>query len=90
MGINPQGLDSHRRFAEKYGLTFPLLSDADKGVCRAYGALGLLGIARRTLVLIGRDGHVRWRRTDLPFFHVKAAELRGVLDGLGLEAPIAQ
>lgn len=87
MGINPQGLDSHRQFARKHGLTFPLLSDGDKRVCRSYDALNLLGMARRALVLVGRDGRVRWRRTDFPVFHRTAAELREILAGLELEGP---
>ncbi len=82
LGINPQSLASHQKFADKHGLSFPLLADTDKSVCRAYGALGLLGMAKRALVLIGSDGEVRWRRTDLPVFHRSAAELEEVISGL--------
>jgi len=82
MGVNHQPMDSHERFARKHSLPFPLLSDPDRSVCRAYGATGLLGTTRRTLVLIGRDGRVRWRHDDLPIFRRSAAELRGILSGL--------
>jgi peroxiredoxin Q/BCP len=82
LGINPQNLASHRRFAEKHGLTFPLLSDEDKSVCRAYGAVGLLGSAKRALVLVGADGRIRYERTDLPIFHRSAAELEEIITGL--------
>jgi peroxiredoxin Q/BCP len=82
LGINPQGLDSHRRFAEKHGLSFPLLSDEGKRVCKQYGAVGLLGMTKRALVLIGRDGRIRWQKTDLPIFHRSAAELEDVISGL--------
>jgi peroxiredoxin Q/BCP len=37
-GISPQGAESHKRFAAKHGLNFPLLVDADTDVARAYGA----------------------------------------------------
>ena len=37
-GISPDGADSHRRFREKYGLPFTLLSDEDHAVATAYGA----------------------------------------------------
>jgi peroxiredoxin Q/BCP len=84
LAVNPQGLDSHERFAKKHGLAFPLLSDGDRSVCRAYGAVGLLGMAKRALVLIGRDGTVLWRRTDLPIFRRRAEELRRVIAQLGL------
>jgi peroxiredoxin len=82
LGINPQSLASHQKFADKHGFSFPLLADTDKSVCRAYGALGLLGMAKRALVLIGSDAKVRWRRTDLPVFHRSAAELEEVISGL--------
>ncbi|MEE2664632.1 MAG: peroxiredoxin [Myxococcota bacterium] len=82
LGINPQSLSSHERFADKRKLPFPLLSDSDKSTCRAYGAIGLLGMTRRALVLIGTDGRVRWQRSDLPIFHRSAAELREAIVGL--------
>lgn len=82
LGINPQSLESHQKFAAKHGLSFPLLADADKQVCRDYGALGLLGMAKRALVLVGSDQRVRYRRVDLPIFHRSAAELEEVIEGL--------
>jgi peroxiredoxin len=86
LAINPQPLDSHERFAKKHGLSFPLLSDAGGKVCRSYGAVGLLGMTKRALVLVGRDGRILWRHTDLPIFRRSAEELRAKLVGLGLGA----
>lgn len=40
VGISPDGAAKHVKFREKYGLAFPLLSDPDHGVMRAYGAWG--------------------------------------------------
>ena len=37
-GISPQGAESHKRFAAKHGLNFPLLVDEGTEVARAYGA----------------------------------------------------
>jgi len=65
--------------ARKHELPFPLLSDPGREVCGAYGAVGLLGMTRRALFLIGRDGRVRYRQTDLPIFRRTAAELREVI-----------
>jgi peroxiredoxin len=84
LAINPQSLESHRAFATKHELPFPLLSDPGREVCRAYGAVGLLGMTRRALVLVGRDGTVRWRVTDLPVFRRSASELREVIAELDL------
>lgn len=37
LGVSGDGLASHQRFAEKFRLTFPLLSDPDHTVAKAYG-----------------------------------------------------
>jgi len=84
LAVNPQSLESHERFAKKHSLPFPLLADTQKTVCRAYGALGLLGMAKRALVLIGRDGRIVWRRSDLPIFHRSADDLREAISELSL------
>lgn len=84
LAVNPQSLESHERFAKKHGLSFPLLSDADRVVCRHYDAVGLLGMTKRALVLIGKDGTIRWRRSDLPIFRRTAEQLREVISELEL------
>jgi peroxiredoxin len=86
LALNPQSLASHERFASKHALTFPLLSDAGAEVCRSYDAVGLFGMTRRALVLIGKDGRVLWRRTDLPIFRRSAEELRAKITELRLDA----
>jgi len=40
VGISPDAPDKQARFDTKYGLGFPLLSDADHAVAEAYGAWG--------------------------------------------------
>lgn len=82
VAINPQSLESHRGFADKHKLPFPILADAGGRVCRQYGALNFLGMAKRALVLIGTDGRIRWRRTDLPIFHQSAEDVRKAVAGL--------
>jgi peroxiredoxin Q/BCP len=60
VGVSPQDTDSHRRFAEKHGLNFTLLSDPDKKVIKAYDLDGPLGIGvRRGTYLIGKDARIR-------------------------------
>ncbi len=41
-------------------------------------------MTKRALVLVGKDGRVLWRRTDLPIFRRSAEELREVIEGLGI------
>ncbi len=86
IAINSQSLASHSSFAEKHGLPFALVSDPGRETCRAYGALGLLGMTKRALFLIGGDGRVLYRQVDLPIFRRTAEELQGVLERLELRA----
>ena len=63
LGVSPDSLKSHEKFIDKFDLNFPLLSDEDKKVAKAYGAWGekklygktYFGIIRKTFV-IGKDG----------------------------------
>jgi peroxiredoxin Q/BCP len=60
VGVSPQDVDSHRRFADRYHLNFLLLADPDKSVVKAYDLDGPLGFGvRRGTYLIGPDGIVR-------------------------------
>ena len=36
LGVSKDSVESHKKFEEKYGLPFPLLSDTEKTVIRAY------------------------------------------------------
>jgi len=40
LGVSADDVESHGRFHSKYGLNFPLLSDSQKNMIRAYGAWG--------------------------------------------------
>lgn len=40
LGISADSVESHKKFAQKYNLPFPLLSDEDKKVIKSYGVLG--------------------------------------------------
>ncbi|MEK7511101.1 MAG: thioredoxin-dependent thiol peroxidase [Patescibacteria group bacterium] len=40
LGVSADSVKSHKKFAEKYELKFPLLADEDKSVVNAYGVWG--------------------------------------------------
>ena len=65
VGISPQSVSSHERFADRHGLTVPLLSDPDKKVARKYGVLGPGGFIRRAIFLVDPAGTVRYRNVAL-------------------------
>ena len=74
VGVSKDAIKPIERFAEKYGLTFPLASDPG-GVVEAYGAWveksmygkTYMGIDRST-VLVDRDGRIAriWRKVKVP------------------------
>lgn len=68
LGVSPDSVASHQKFAEKYELPFLLLADEDHKIASAYGAWQekslygrkYMGIARTTFVIdkSGRIAHV--------------------------------
>jgi peroxiredoxin Q/BCP len=50
--------ETNRKFAESLELDYPILSDPEKGVARAYGVLSKLGFASRSTFYIGADGKI--------------------------------
>jgi peroxiredoxin Q/BCP len=60
LGVSPQDVASHERFAAKHGFRFPLLADTDKAVAGRFGTLGPMGFPRRSVFVIGPDGVVRY------------------------------
>jgi len=55
LGVSTQGQDSHKKFAEKYGLPFTLLVDEDKTINEAYGVWQLKKFMGREYM-----GTMRW------------------------------
>src|SRR5205823_4122402 len=66
LGVSADDISSHQKFAEKYGLPFPLLADTDTTVSQLYGVWKeknyagktYMGVNRETF-LIDKDGVVR-------------------------------
>lgn len=85
LGVSGDDVASHRKFAAKHRLPFPLLVDAGHEVARRYGAYGVKrrygreyeGVLRQTF-LIDPEGHIaRVWRTVRPANH--AEEVLAVL-----------
>ena len=61
LALSPQAVSSHEHFSERQGgFAFPLLADTNKSVGRAYEVLGPLGFYRRSIVVVGPDGLIRY------------------------------
>ncbi len=75
IGLSKDSVKAQDKFAEKYGLSFPLASDPDGSVVEAYGAWveksmygkSYMGIDRST-VLLDKEGRVAriWRKVKVP------------------------
>ena len=53
LGISPQSVDSHERWAKEQDLNVPLLADEDISVSRSYGVTGWIGPLARFTELNG-------------------------------------
>jgi len=51
-------LEDNRGFAEKNEASFPILSDVDKSVSKAYGVLSPMGFAKRWTFYIDGEGEI--------------------------------
>ncbi len=67
LGVSAQDTESHQRFTEKFGLTFPLLADTDLTVARAYGVAGsglggllrsVVKVSQRVTFIIDEKGYI--------------------------------
>ena len=90
LGVSADDLASHQKFAEKYGLPFPLLSDTETVVSQLYGVWKeknmygkkYLGVNRETF-LIDKEGIVRkvWPKVKAD---QHAQEVLDTIEALGL------
>ena len=77
-GVNPASIDAHRKYVDKMRFNFPLLSDPDRAIARAYHALKEddRSIAR-TVYLVGTDGAVRFAQRGAPAVDDIVAPVQG-------------
>ena len=65
LGISPDGVASHRKFKQKFGLPYPLLADEEHRTAEAYDVWKeksmygrkFMGIERSTFI-VGKDGRI--------------------------------
>ncbi len=85
LGVSRDSVKSHDNFCAKQGFRFPLVSDADEALCKAFDVIHeknmygrkVLGVVRSTF-LISPDGHIAqaWRGVKVP------GHAQAVLDAL--------
>jgi peroxiredoxin Q/BCP len=84
LGISPQDLDSHEKWAAKRELPFVLLADVDKKVIAMYGVKGAAFIAvKRSVFVVDPMGIIRFAdRKMLGATFVSFEKLAPVLEAL--------
>jgi peroxiredoxin Q/BCP len=59
VGVSLDSIQSHREFSQKHQITFPLVSDEEKKIAKAYGVLSKDGAhVERVTFIIDRTGRV--------------------------------
>ncbi len=59
LGVSSDSMETHMKFAEKYGITFPLISDEDRQIKELYGR-------NRITYLIDKSGIIRFIQKGVP------------------------
>lgn len=68
VGVSADTPEIQAKFIDKFGLTFPLVSDTAKRIIDAYGAREVLGVtAKRKTFLVDPDGRIAhvWPKVDV-------------------------
>lgn len=57
-GVSDSEADSHKKFADKYNLPFPLIADIEQIWGTAFGVKSTMGMYQRVSFIIGEDGKI--------------------------------
>lgn len=63
LGLSKDSTEKHRSFGEKYGFSFPLVTDTKNEVAKAYGCTSsfMFGLVSRAICIVGRDQKLLYR-----------------------------
>jgi len=59
LGVSSDSIETHQKFVEEYGITFPLISDEDESVRKLYGK-------GRITFLIDKNGIIQYIQEGVP------------------------
>jgi thioredoxin-dependent peroxiredoxin len=65
-GVNPANTARHKQFVEKHSFPFPLIADTGGSIAKAYGCKALLGLIKRTVYVIAKDGRILYAQRGNP------------------------
>lgn len=84
LGISIDSVYSHDAWAQHHSLSFPLLSDIHRTVCRAYGVHNAeRNCAKRSVFIVDKGGTVRFKEEYAPGQLPDPETLLGALRAMG-------
>ncbi len=85
IGISADSPESHLEFAEKYGLPFPLLSDSENKISKAFGVpTEFMGtVPGRVTFIVDREGIIQYVFQDLDSAEQHVEEAMQVIKQIG-------
>ena len=85
LGVSLDDVESHKAFAEKNAINFPLLPDPDGRIATLYGVDTSRGVAKRTTFVIGPDGKIFRAWPQVKVDGHEAEVLTAVKNSLGMD-----
>ncbi|MFM8316307.1 MAG: redoxin domain-containing protein [Deltaproteobacteria bacterium] len=66
LGLSKDSSEKHQKFSQKFGFSFPLVTDVKNEVAKAYRCTSafLLGKASRAICIVGRDQKLLYRYVE--------------------------
>ncbi len=83
VGVSVDQEETLSRFAGHCGATFPIVSDSNRSIARAYGVLSFLGLAKRATFFLDEEGIVR----DVVVSMMPGPHTSGAADRFGTRPP---
>ena len=79
IGVNTDSIEKHRSFAANHKLPMRLLSDSEGKTVRDYDMKNLIG-TRRGVIVIDKEGVIRFRKVVMPIFRPTDDEVLGAIN----------
>ncbi len=66
LGLSKDSSEKHKSFSERYGFSFPLVTDIKNQVAKDYGctSLYMLGRVSRAICIVGKDQRLLYRHVE--------------------------
>jgi peroxiredoxin Q/BCP len=79
VAVSIGSVESHKKFAENHDLPQTLLADERGEVTKLLNLKSILGVSQRAVMVIDRDGIIRYRKSVMPIFRPTDDEVIGAI-----------